>query len=196
GSPGAIRPARYAAGRFRHTSTGTRAPLEGESRELRAAQLARLGPRTGDLVCDKKIRHRSISTAEAARFGAAVLAIDADPDACARTTASARRFGVRVQVVHGSAPHILEDLPEPDVVRVGGGGEPVLSAVADRRPAAIVTHAGTRDEAELLGRTLAEHGYAVECVLLQSVALDVGEWAETERTVVFLLSAHRPDRAP
>ncbi|MEU6441909.1 precorrin-6y C5,15-methyltransferase (decarboxylating) subunit CbiE [Streptomyces sp. NPDC047046] len=174
---------------------GAGAPLEGEARELRAAQLARLGPRTGDLVWDIGSGTGAFA-AEAARFGAAVLAVDTDPDACARTTASARRFGVRVQVVHGSAPHILEDLPEPDVVRVGGGGAPVVSAVADRRPAAIVTHAGTRDEAELLGRTLAEHGYAVECALLQSVALDVGEWTETERTVVFLLSAHRPDRAP
>ncbi|MDJ0467169.1 50S ribosomal protein L11 methyltransferase, partial [Streptomyces sp. H27-C3] len=160
---------------------------EGESAELRAAQLARLGPRTGDLVWDIGSGSGALS-AEAARFGAAVIAVDSDADACGRTTVSARRFGVQVQVVHGQAPHVLEDLPEPDVVRIGGGGVPVVSACADRRPERIVTHASTRDEAEAIGRTLTESGYAVECALLQSVELDTGAWSERDRSVVFLLS--------
>lgn len=168
---------------------------EGESDRLRAAQLARIGPRVGDLVWDIGCGSGAF-TVEAARFGAAVIAVDADPDACARTTAVARHFGVQPQIVHGTAPHILEDLPEPDVVRVGGGGAVVVSAVADRRPARIVTHASTRDAAELIGRDLTEHGYAVECALLQSVELDTRAWTERERTVVFLLSGQLPDRAP
>ncbi|WP_367040054.1 precorrin-6y C5,15-methyltransferase (decarboxylating) subunit CbiE [Streptomyces sp. Je 1-332] len=168
---------------------------EGESDRLRAAQLARTGPRVGDLVWDIGCGSGAF-TAEAARFGAAVIAVDADPDACARTTSVARHFGVQPQVVHGMAPHILEDLPEPDVVRIGGGGAEVVSAVADRRPARIVTHASTRDAAELIGRGLTEHGYAVECALLQSVELDTRAWTERERTVVFLLSGQLPDRAP
>ncbi|MGW7087999.1 precorrin-6y C5,15-methyltransferase (decarboxylating) subunit CbiE [Streptomyces sp. NPDC054871] len=168
---------------------------EGESDRLRAAQLARTGPRVGDLVWDIGCGSGAF-TAEAARFGAAVIAVDADPDACARTTAVARHFGVQPQILHGTAPHILEDLPEPDVVRIGGGGAEVVSAVADRRPARIVTHASTRDAAELIGRGLTEHGYAVECALLQSVELDTRAWTERERTVVFLLSGTLPDRAP
>lgn len=168
---------------------------EGESDRLRAAQLARIGPRVGDLVWDIGCGGGAF-TVEAARFGAAVIAVDADPDACARTTAVARHFGVQPQIVHGTAPHILEDLPEPDVVRVGGGGAAVVSAVADRRPARIVAHASTRDAAELIGRDLTEHGYAVECALLQSVELDTRAWTERERTVVFLLSGQLPDRAP
>ncbi|MQY14076.1 Cobalamin biosynthesis bifunctional protein CbiET [Streptomyces sp. RB5] len=161
-----------------------------ESAELRAAQLARLGPRTGDLVWDIGSGSGAASV-EAARFGAAVLAVDADADACARTTAAARRYGVQLQVVHGTAPQILEDLPEPDVVRIAAGGVPVVAACASRRPERIVAHAGTRDEAEAIGRELAEAGYGVECALLQSVELDTSTWAESERTVVFLLSASR-----
>lgn len=161
-----------------------------ESPQLRASQLARLGPRVGDLVWDIGAGNGALSV-EAARFGAAVIAVDADADACARTHAAARRFGVQLETVHGSAPHVLEDLPEPDVVRVGGGGAATVTAVAERRPARIVTHAATRDEAEALGRALAEGGYAVECALLQSVELDTGNWAETERAVVFLLSGVR-----
>ncbi|MET9291949.1 precorrin-6y C5,15-methyltransferase (decarboxylating) subunit CbiE [Streptomyces sp. NPDC003077] len=163
---------------------------EGESDQLRSAQLARLGPRVGDLLWDIGAGSGAAAV-EAARFGAAVIAVDQDPDACGRTTAVARRYGVQLQVVHGRAPQVLEDLPEPDVVRVGGGGTAVLAACAARRPERIVTHAGTRDEAETFGRVLAEGGYEVECVLLQSVDLDTSAWVERERSVVFLLSGYR-----
>jgi precorrin-6Y C5,15-methyltransferase (decarboxylating) len=131
---------------------------------------------------------------EAARAGAAVIAVDRDLRACERTEANARAFGLQVQIVPGTAPHVLENLPEPDVVRVGGGGVAVVSAVADRRPQRIVAHAATRDEAELVGRDLTEHGYRVECALLQSVELDTRAWTETERSVAFLLSGVLPDR--
>ncbi|MBO8189107.1 precorrin-6y C5,15-methyltransferase (decarboxylating) subunit CbiE [Streptomyces spirodelae] len=169
---------------------GGGAPRDSESAQLRAAQLAWLGPRVGDLVWDIGAGSGALAV-EAARFGAAVIAVDSDADACARIYAAARRFGVQLETVHGLAPHILEDLPEPDVVRVGGGGAVTVTAVADRRPARIVTHATTRDEAEAVGRALGERGYTVECALLQSVELETAEWTETERSVVFLLSAVR-----
>ncbi|MFF4546338.1 precorrin-6y C5,15-methyltransferase (decarboxylating) subunit CbiE [Streptomyces sp. NPDC001435] len=168
---------------------------EGETDLLRAAQLARLGPRVGDLVWDIGCGGGAFAT-EAARAGAAVIAVDRNPEACARTEAAARHFGVQLQIVHGTAPHVLENLPEPDVVRVGGGGAAVVSAVADRRPQRIVTHAATRDAAELVGRDLTEHGYRVECALMQSVELETRGWTETERNVAFLLSGLLPDRAP
>ncbi|MDH6539206.1 precorrin-6y C5,15-methyltransferase (decarboxylating) subunit CbiE [Streptomyces lavendulae] len=164
---------------------------EGESAQLRAVQLARLGPRPGDLVWDIGTGSGALAV-DAAALGAAVIAVDADPRACERVTAAARRRGVQIQVVAGRAPHVLESLPEPDVVRVGGGGAEVVAAVADRRPERIVSHASTRDDAEAIGRTLDEHGYAVECALLQSVGLDTRTWAEQERSVVFLLAAERP----
>ncbi|WP_153814841.1 precorrin-6y C5,15-methyltransferase (decarboxylating) subunit CbiE [Streptomyces sp. SUK 48] len=173
---------------------GEGTPLgEGETELLRAAQLARLGPRVGDLVWDIGCGSGAFAV-EAARAGAAVIAVDRDPAACARADGAARRYGVQLEVVHGSAPHILEDLPEPDVVRVGGGGAAVVSAVADRRPQRIVAHAATRDAAELVGRDLTEHGYRVECALLQSVELDTRAWRETERNVAFLLSGVLSDR--
>ncbi|MFF3380232.1 precorrin-6y C5,15-methyltransferase (decarboxylating) subunit CbiE [Streptomyces sp. NPDC002680] len=167
---------------------------EGETELLRAAQLARLGPRVGDLVWDIGCGSGAFAV-DAARSGAAVIAVDRNVEACARTDSAARRFGVQLQIVRGQAPYILENLPEPDVVRVGGGGAAVVSAVADRRPQRIVTHAATRDAAELIGRDLTEHGYDVECALLQSVELDTRAWTEKERNVAFLLSGVLPDRA-
>lgn len=168
---------------------------EGESTWLRAAQLARLGARTGDLVWDIGSGSGALA-AEAGRLGAAVIAVDAEPGACASTAAAARRAGVQLEVVEGRAPHVLENLPEPDVVRIGGGGVDVVVACADRRPARIVTHAATRDEAEAVCTALREGGYTVECVLLQSVDMDTEAWSERERSVVFLVSGKRPDRAP
>ncbi|EFF90077.1 methyltransferase [Streptomyces sp. e14] len=131
---------------------------EGETELLRAAQLARLGPRVGDLVWDIGCGSGAF-TAEAARSGAAVIAVDHDPDACARTEAAARSFGVQAHVVLGDAPHILENLPEPDVVRVGGGGSgrrrrrrrppPAAHRHARRHPRRRRTHRPRTDRARL-----------------------------------------------
>ncbi|MEU6059580.1 precorrin-6y C5,15-methyltransferase (decarboxylating) subunit CbiE [Streptomyces sp. NPDC047097] len=167
----------------------------GEGTALRTEQLARLGPRTGDLVWDIGCGAGALSV-EAARFGAAVIAVDADPAACARTEAAARHFGVQLQTVTGRAPHVLERLPEPDVVRIGGGGPETVAACVDRRPERITTHAATRDQAEATTAVLAAGGYTTECVLLQTVDLDPATWTERERATVFLLSGRRPAPAP
>ncbi|MFF8837775.1 precorrin-6y C5,15-methyltransferase (decarboxylating) subunit CbiE [Streptomyces sp. NPDC015130] len=179
-------------------TTGAAPPIRpgaGEDPALRAAQLARLGPRVGDLVWDIGCAGGAFAV-EAARFGAAVIAVDTDPAACARTEAAARRHGVPLQTVRGRAPHVLENLPEPDVVRIAAGSVPVVTACTDRRPERIVVHASTRDEAEAVGTALAAGGYTVESLLLQTVGLDPDDWSERERSVVFLLAGRRSDGAP
>lgn len=157
--------------------------------QIRAFQLARLGPRTGDLVWDIGAADGAVAV-EAAGFGAAVIAVDRDADACDWITATARRVGVPLQVVHGTAPQALDDLPEPDVVRIGCADAEVAAACAARRPERIVAAAATRDEAEAISRALTEGGYDVERALLQSVELDT-EWAERERSVTFALCGTR-----
>lgn len=157
--------------------------------QIRAFQLARLGPRTGDLVWDIGAADGAVAV-EAARFGAAVIAVDRDADACDWIRATGRRLGVPLHVVHGTAPQALEDLPEPDVVRLGCAGPDVVAACAARRPERIVAAVATRDEAEAVSRALEEGGYDVERQLLQSVELD-GEWAERERSVAFAICGTR-----
>jgi precorrin-6Y C5,15-methyltransferase (decarboxylating) len=157
--------------------------------QVRAFQLARLGPRTGDLLWDIGAADGAVAV-EAARFGAAVIAVDRDADACDWITATARRTGVQLHVVHGAAPQVLDDLPEPDVVRIGCADPAVTAAVAARRPERIVTAAANRDEAEAVNRALEEGGYDVERSLVQSVELD-GEWNERDRSVTFLLTGTR-----
>ncbi|SEO39878.1 precorrin-6y C5,15-methyltransferase (decarboxylating) subunit CbiE [Actinacidiphila rubida] len=157
--------------------------------QVRALQLARLGPRTGDLVWDIGAADGAVAV-EAARFGAAVIAVDADADACDWITATARGHGVQLQVVHGTAPQALEDLPEPDVVRIGTADAAVTAACAARRPERIVTSAANRDEAEAVTTALEEGGYDVERSLVQSVELG-SDWTERERAVTFVLSGTR-----
>jgi precorrin-6Y C5,15-methyltransferase (decarboxylating) len=167
------------------------APLgPGSASRMRAAQLAVLGPGPGDLLWDIG-SGSGLAAVEAARLGSAVIAVDRDAAACARGAAAARRAGVQLQTVHGVAPQILADLPEPDVIRIGGGGRRTLVACAHRRPQRIVTHAITRDEAESAGRELGEAGYEVRCTLLQSVDMDTHNWSERSRSVAFLLSGSR-----
>jgi precorrin-6Y C5,15-methyltransferase (decarboxylating) len=156
---------------------------------LRAFQLARLGPRSGDLVWDIGAADGSVAV-EAAGFGAAVIAVDRDADACDWITATARRVGVQLQVVQGTAPAALDDLPEPDVVRLGTADPAVAAACAARRPARIVAAAGNRDEAEAITRALTDGGYDVERSVLQTVELD-SDWAERERAVNFALCGSR-----
>jgi precorrin-6B C5,15-methyltransferase / cobalt-precorrin-6B C5,C15-methyltransferase len=105
--------------------------------EVRALILARLAPRLGDLVWDIGAGSGSVAV-ECARLGAAALAVDRDPAACALVRGNASTFGVTVDVVHGAAPAALDGLPEPDAVFVGGGGPDVLAACAARLPARLV----------------------------------------------------------
>lgn len=162
----------------------------GSADRMRAAQLAVLGAGPGDLMWDIGCGP-GLTGVEAARLGAAVIAVDRDAAACTRAAGAARRAGVQLQTVHGVAPQVLADLPEPDVIRIGGGGRRTLVACADRRPQRIVTHAITRDEAESVGRELGAAGYSVRCTLLQAVDLDTHTWSERSRSVAFLLSGTR-----
>jgi precorrin-6Y C5,15-methyltransferase (decarboxylating) len=108
-------------------------------REVRAVALAHLGPRTGQLVWDVGCGSGSVAV-ECARLGAAVVAIDDDPDAIARARANAEAFAVPVRTVEGRAPDALDGLPDPDAVFVGGGGEE-LGAIVDACAARATTRA-------------------------------------------------------
>lgn len=96
--------------------------------EVRAVALGMLGPGLGDLVWDVGAGSGSVAV-EAARLGAAAIAIESDREQCARVRANAARHGVPVRVVEGEAPDALHALPAPDAVFVGGGGAHVLAIV-------------------------------------------------------------------
>lgn len=89
--------------------------------EVRALALAHLAPRPGTVVWDVGAGSGAVGV-ECARFGAAVHAVERDPDQAARVTENAHTHGVVVRTVVGAAPGALASLPAPDAVFVGGGG--------------------------------------------------------------------------
>lgn len=61
-----------------------------------------------------------------------VHAVERNADDARRIEENARRHGVALTVHAGEAPGVLEELPDPDRVFVGGGGIDVLDAVVRR----------------------------------------------------------------
>jgi precorrin-6Y C5,15-methyltransferase (decarboxylating) len=130
--------------------------------EVRALAVAALRPRLGRLVWDVGAGSGSVGI-ECAMLKAAVIAVDADPGACAQGRANAVAHGVghAVRVVEGAAPDALAGLPEPDSVFVGGGGIPAVAGAARHRPDRIVVTLAALDRVEPAVRLLRDAGYAV-----------------------------------
>ncbi|WP_330176433.1 precorrin-6y C5,15-methyltransferase (decarboxylating) subunit CbiE [Streptomyces sp. NBC_01498] len=169
--------------------------------EVRALALARLGPRTGDLVWDVGAGSGSVAV-ECARFGAAAIAVEKSSDGVARVRANALAHGVDVQTVHGSAPDALSGLPDPDAAFVGGGGgdlPAVVAACARRARRTVVVSVAALDRVPAVREALSGAGFATGGVLLHASRLaplpgDVTRLAGTNP--VFLLWGDRPPAEP
>lgn len=129
---------------------GTRTPVFGFSEEefqhqrglitkleVRAVVLAQLLLCPGQVLWDLGAGSGSVSV-EAARIAplGQVIAVEKDEERVKDLVANARRFGCfEVSCVHGSAIRVVDDLPDPDRVFIGGSGEDleaILEKVADR----------------------------------------------------------------
>jgi precorrin-6Y C5,15-methyltransferase (decarboxylating) len=142
-------------------------------REVRAVALAHLGPRTGQLVWDVGCGSGAMAV-ECARLGAAVVAIDDDADAVARTRANAEAFAVPVRVVEGRAPAALAELPDPDAAFVGGGGEDldaIVDVCAARAVRTVVVTLALVERAGPVLERLRAAGLEAEATMLQASRL-------------------------
>jgi precorrin-6Y C5,15-methyltransferase (decarboxylating) len=143
-------------------------------REVRAVALSRLGPGTGDLVWDVGCHSASVAI-ECARLGAAAIAIDRDADAVVYARANADAHGVPVEVVEGTAPEALADLPDPDAVFVGGGGVDlgaILCEVVPRTRRAVVVTLALIDRAAPVLAQLEALGLSVDATMVQASRLE------------------------
>ncbi|MEU4531854.1 precorrin-6y C5,15-methyltransferase (decarboxylating) subunit CbiE [Micromonospora ureilytica] len=138
--------------------------------EVRALVVARLRPRLGRLIWDIGAGSGSVGI-ECALLGAAVLAVEQDPEAGATVQANAAAHAVHVRLVTGRAPAALADLPEPDAVFVGGGGVDVLTAVVARRPERVVLTLAALDRVAPAVGLLRAAGYTVEGSQLSAARL-------------------------
>ncbi|MGC4798088.1 precorrin-6y C5,15-methyltransferase (decarboxylating) subunit CbiE [Micromonospora saelicesensis] len=138
--------------------------------EVRALVVARLRPRLGRLIWDIGAGSGSVGI-ECALLGAAVVAVERDPEAVVTIQANAAAHAVHVRLVAGRAPAALADLPEPDAVFVGGGGVDVLTAVVARRPERVVLTLAALDRVAPAVGLLRAAGYTVEGSQLSAARL-------------------------
>jgi precorrin-6B C5,15-methyltransferase / cobalt-precorrin-6B C5,C15-methyltransferase len=161
----------------------------------RALILSRLGPGPGDLIWDVGAGSGSVAI-ECARLGAAAIAIERDPESCARIRHNAHRHNTNVQLIEGKAPEALRDLSEPDAVFVGGSGGAFdeivkLSAVRARR--AVVLALVTLERVVPAAQLLENCDLEVESTFLQTSKMKgVGNLHRlAAESVVFVVSGSR-----
>ena len=139
--------------------------------EVRALVLARLGPGPGQTIWDVGAGAGSVAV-ECARFGAHVIAVEADQAQCDRIRRNAGRHEVRLHIRHGRAPEALDGLPAADAVFVGGGDRAVIEAAIEQAsPHRIVVTLAAVDRVGETTTLLAGQGYQADGVQLQASRL-------------------------
>ena len=162
----------------------------------RAFVLSHLGPGPGDLIWDVGAGSGSVAI-ECARHGAAAIAVERDPESCARIRRNAERHDAHVQLVEGEAPEALRDLPDPDAVFIGGAGGGFddivkLCAVRTRRTAVLALV--TLERVVPAAQILQECGLEVETTYLQTSRMKgVGELHRlAAESSAFVVSGSKP----
>jgi precorrin-6Y C5,15-methyltransferase (decarboxylating) len=105
--------------------------------EVRAVALSKLGLKPGLVLWDLGSGSGAVAIEGACLVGAGgVWAVERDAGRVAQIRNNCRRWGARfVHVIEADLPAGMDDLPDPDRVFIGGGGQAL---------AAIVTHATRR----------------------------------------------------
>jgi precorrin-6Y C5,15-methyltransferase (decarboxylating) len=132
--------------------------------------LARLAPRLGAMVWEVAAGAGALAV-ECARLGAAVVAVDRDPDACERIALNAVMHGVDVEVVSGPAPGVLSTLPRPDAIFVGTERPDIVRACATTAARTVVTAVTALDRLPAVRQALRIGGRRVDGVQLQASRL-------------------------
>ncbi|MEW2354522.1 precorrin-6y C5,15-methyltransferase (decarboxylating) subunit CbiE [Spirillospora sp. NPDC029432] len=158
--------------------------------EVRALVLARLGPSVGDMVWDVGAGAGEVAI-ECARFGAAAVAVERDLASCERIRGNVRAHRVKVAVSRGTAPAVLDHLPEPDAVFVGGGGPEVARACAARALRGVV--AVLRESGRVRA---AEAALKKESLVTGVVRLDAAPFGANESEPVFVVWGERNAATP
>ncbi|GAB3455762.1 bifunctional cobalt-precorrin-7 (C(5))-methyltransferase/cobalt-precorrin-6B (C(15))-methyltransferase [Actinophytocola sediminis] len=143
----------------------------GSQPEMRALALARLAPRPGTLVWEVAAGCGALGV-EAARMGAAVIAVENDPGLCVRIVANAKRHGVDVRMVDGQLPASLVGLPRPDAVFLATARPDVLRACATVGADRIVVEVREFGSIGPARDVLTDAGYAVDGRLLFAAPIE------------------------
>jgi precorrin-6B C5,15-methyltransferase / cobalt-precorrin-6B C5,C15-methyltransferase len=133
-------------------------------RPIRALTLSALAPRPGQHLWDLGAGSGSISVEFClAAPGTTASAVETRTERAENIRENARRFGLehRLAAIEGSSLDLLDDLPDPDVIFIGGGASEALLAALWPRMApgtSLVANAVTLETETLLTRWHGERG--------------------------------------
>ena len=133
-------------------------------REVRAATLSALAPRRGELLWDIGAGSGSVSIEWMLRHPSnRAIAIEHRPDRAARVVRNTLSLGVpELRVLIGAAPAVLDGLPAPDAVFIGGGAQNdgvLPTAWAALKPGGrLVANAVTLETETILFQAMRDHG--------------------------------------
>ena len=158
--------------------------------EVRALGLAQMAIRPGSVVWDIGAGSGSVSI-EAAQLadGGQVYAVEQDAEDCELIRTNAERFGVsNVQVVRGQAPAVLDGLPAPDSVFVGGTGHEIGDILQ-------MAYGRLKPEGRLVVNVATLESLAAAHATLRRLAGDVGLWMVNLARGTYQLGTVRFDAA-
>ncbi|GAB5445394.1 precorrin-6y C5,15-methyltransferase (decarboxylating) subunit CbiE [Gymnodinialimonas sp.] len=135
-------------------------------RPIRALTLSALAPRAGEHLWDIGGGSGSIAVEWAlSHVTCTATIIESRADRAALIRANAEAFGVagRIDLQEGTAPAVLEPLPPPSAVFIGGGLSPAMLShvLALPKGTRIVANAVTLEAEALLAQAQATHGGAL-----------------------------------
>lgn len=154
-----------------------RKPWRGQitKREVRAVSLYSLGLRPNSIVWDIGACTGSVAI-EAGLIAAqgSVYAIERDPSSLELLARNIQRHGSHnVNLIAGEAPSVLQNLPAPDSVFIGGSGghlTEILDCVAARLPSGghLVVNLAALERTQEVYHQLKAMGMTVELVMLSA----------------------------
>ena len=121
--------------------------------------------------------------------GGQVYAVEQDAEDCELIRTNAERFGVsNVQVVRGQAPAVLDGLPAPDSVFVGGTGHEIGDILQ-------MAYGRLKPEGRLVVNVATLESLAAAHATLRRLAGDVGLWMVNLARGTYQLGTVRFDAA-
>jgi precorrin-6Y C5,15-methyltransferase (decarboxylating) len=139
--------------------------------EVRAVTLSKLNLQPGHVLWDLGAGSGSVSI-EASRFVKEVCAVEQKAERVADIKTNIRRFGAgNISVTEGELPEAATDLPNPDVVFIGGGGKGLdaiirMASARMKENARMVVNTVLLQSLGTAVTTLEEEGFSVEVLQL------------------------------
>ncbi len=138
-------------------------------RAVRAATLAHLAPRPGEMLWDIGGGSGSVSVEWCLNGGQAVT-VEPRADRIANIALNIDAFGLtgRMRATHGMAPEALAGLPAPDAIFIGGGAN--AAVIAALPPARLVVNAVTLETEALVAQLHAQRGGSLTRLSIEEAA--------------------------